>query len=101
MTVIYTSILQVTLDGSVPDTFPPSNTDAARCGGGWMQGMQFLGDRNRFLSLMRAPLNDPLPRGLWPHALAKVATRQDVLMHVLRSKPNLVAPAFGAGDLDE
>jgi Ran GTPase-activating protein (RanGAP) involved in mRNA processing and transport len=96
-----TSILQVTLDGGAPATFPPSNTDAVRCGGGWMQGMQFLGDRNRFLSLMRAPLNDPLPRGLWPHALAKVATRRAVLMHVLRSKPNLVAPAFGAGDLDE
>jgi hypothetical protein len=66
-----------------------------------MQEMQFLGDRNRFISMMRARLDDPLPRGLWPHALAKVATRRDVLMYVLGSKPNLVAAAFGAGDLDE
>jgi hypothetical protein len=83
-----TSILEVTLDGGAPDTFPPSNTDAARCGGGWMKAMQFLGDRNRFISLMRAPLDNPLPRGIWPHALAKMAARRDVLMYVLSSKPN-------------
>jgi hypothetical protein len=93
-----TSILQVTLDGAAPDTFPPSPADAARCGGGWMQGMQFFGDRNRFISLMRATIVDPPPRGLWPHALAKVATRRDILMFVLGSKPNLAAPDFGAGD---
>jgi Ran GTPase-activating protein (RanGAP) involved in mRNA processing and transport len=94
-----TSIVQVTLDGGAPDNFPPSPADAVRCSGEWMQGMQYFGDRNRFISLMRAPLDNPPPRGLWPHALAKVATRRDILMYALGSKPSLVAPAFGAGDL--
>jgi hypothetical protein len=93
-----TSILQVTLEGGAPDTFPPSPEDEGRCGGRWMQGMQYIRDRNRFISLMRATIDNPPPRGLWSHALAKVATRRDILMYVLGSKPNLVASAFGAGD---
>jgi Ran GTPase-activating protein (RanGAP) involved in mRNA processing and transport len=94
-----TSIVQVTLEDGAPDTFPPSPEDEGRCSGGWMQSMQYLADRNRFLSLLRATLDDPPPRGLWPHALAKVAARRDILMYVLGSKPNLVACAFGAGNL--
>jgi hypothetical protein len=41
----------------------------ARCAGSWMQEM---------------------PRGIWSHALARVATLPDVIFDVLRSKPSLV-----------
>jgi hypothetical protein len=40
--------------------------------------------------LIRAPKERLPPRGIWPHALARVATLPDVLFEVLRLKPNLV-----------
>jgi hypothetical protein len=62
------------------------------------QELNFLGQRNRFTSLLKA--SDPLgasPRlGIWSRALAKVATEVDVLFHVLRNKPKLVGSAGGS-----
>jgi Ran GTPase-activating protein (RanGAP) involved in mRNA processing and transport len=84
-----TSLVQVTFDGCTPLHFPPSRTDTTRCAGRRMQEMQYLGHRNRFMPLLREPAYDSPPLGLWPHALAKVATQQDVLFYVLRSKPTL------------
>jgi hypothetical protein len=52
--------------------------------------MKRLGHRNRFLSLIRAPKKSLPPRGVWPRALAQVATLPDVIFEVLRSKPKLV-----------
>jgi hypothetical protein len=62
----------------------------ARSAGGWMQEMECLGYRNRFLPLLRAPKERLPPRGVWPLALARVAILPDVIFEVLRSKPNLV-----------
>jgi hypothetical protein len=55
-----------------------------------MQEMERLGYRNRFLPLISEPKERLPPRGIWPHALARVATLPDVIFEVLRSKPNLV-----------
>jgi hypothetical protein len=54
---------------------------AAGCGNGWVT--------ETFLPLMHTPKRLP-PRGVWPRALARVATLPDVIFEVLRSKPNLV-----------
>jgi hypothetical protein len=55
-----------------------------------MQGMERLGCRNRFLPLIRALEERLSPRGVWSHALARVATLPDVIFEVLRSNPSLV-----------
>jgi hypothetical protein len=55
-----------------------------------MQEMEWLGYRNRFLPLVRAPKERLPPRGIWSHALARVATLPDVIFEVLRSKPSSV-----------
>jgi hypothetical protein len=55
-----------------------------------MQEMESLGYRNRFRPMIRAP-NERLPRGVWPHALARVVTFPDAIFEVLRSKPSLVS----------
>jgi hypothetical protein len=52
-----------------------------------IQEIKFLGQRNRFTPL----LTDASPRlGIWSRALAKVATKPDVIFHVLCNKPKLV-----------
>jgi hypothetical protein len=65
--------------------------------GSWMQEIKRLGYRNRFLwyrnrclPLIRAPEESLPPRGLWPHAIARVAAHPDLIFEVLHSKPNLV-----------
>jgi hypothetical protein len=83
-----TSLVQVNITGCPFHVFPP--VDTSRCGGGWMQAMQFLGYQNRVLPLVRAHVETPPPLGLWSHVLAKVATLADVLSYVLRAKPKLV-----------
>ena len=40
---------------------------------------------------MRAPKERLPSRGVWPHALARVATLPDIIFEVLRSKPKLVS----------
>jgi hypothetical protein len=55
-----------------------------------MQEMERLGYRNHFLSLIRALEETPPPLGVWPHALARVASLPDVIFEVLRSNPKLV-----------
>jgi hypothetical protein len=52
--------------------------------------MERLGYRNRFHPLIRAPKEMLPPRGVWPHALARVAILPDVICELLRSKPSLV-----------
>jgi Ran GTPase-activating protein (RanGAP) involved in mRNA processing and transport len=65
---------------------------------GWLQELKFLGQRNRFTSLLKAshPPDTSLQLGIWSRALAKVATEPDVLFHVLRNKPKLVGFAGGS-----
>jgi hypothetical protein len=62
-----------------------------------MQEMERLGYRNRFLPLIRAPKERLPPRGVWSHALARVATLPDVIFELLRSKPSLVASSEDTG----
>jgi hypothetical protein len=58
--------------------------------GGWMQEMERLGYRNRFLPLIFAPIERLPPRGVWSRALSRVTILPDVIFEVLRSKPSLV-----------
>jgi hypothetical protein len=52
--------------------------------------MERLGHRNRILPLIRALEETPPPLGVWPRALAQVATFPGAIFEVLRSKPSLV-----------
>lgn len=56
-----------------------------------------FGNRHRFLSLMRALKERLPPRGVWPRALARVATLTDVIFEMLLSKPNLVPSKDAVG----
>jgi hypothetical protein len=69
----------------------PTPEKTAKCSGGWIQELERLGYRNHFLPLIGAPKERLLPHGVWPRALARVATLPDVIFEVLRSKPSLVA----------
>jgi Ran GTPase-activating protein (RanGAP) involved in mRNA processing and transport len=70
----------------------------------WKRELKFLGQRNRFIPLLKAsdpedasPQKDASPQlGIWSRALAKVGTEPDVLFHVLRNKPILVGSAGGS-----
>jgi hypothetical protein len=64
--------------------------ETSRYAGGWTQELERLGRRNCFLPLLRAPKERLPPRGVWPRALARVATLPDVIFEVFRSKPSLV-----------
>jgi hypothetical protein len=84
------SLFRFHVAGCAPSSVPPTPAETAICAGGWVQEMERLGYRNRFLSLIRAPKDMLPPRGVWPRALARVAILPDVIFAVLRSKPNLV-----------
>jgi hypothetical protein len=51
-----------------------------------------LGHRNRFTPLLKVadPPNASQHLGLWPRAMAKVATEPDLLFHVIFNMPKLV-----------
>jgi Ran GTPase-activating protein (RanGAP) involved in mRNA processing and transport len=85
-----TSLFRFHLTDCAPSSFPPTTEDTARCAGGWMQEIERLVCRNRFLPMIRAPQERLPPLGVWPRALARVATLPDVIFEVLRCKPNLV-----------
>jgi hypothetical protein len=84
-----TSLFCFHVAGYATSVVRPTREITAGCAGG-IQEMEQLGYRNRFLSLIRAPEERLPPRGVWPRALARVATLPDVIFEVLRSKPNLV-----------
>jgi Ran GTPase-activating protein (RanGAP) involved in mRNA processing and transport len=84
-----TSLFRIHVANCAPSV-PPTAAETAKCAGGWMQEIERLGYRNCFLPLIRAP-KEKLPHlGVWPRALARVATLPDVIFEVLRSKPSLV-----------
>jgi Ran GTPase-activating protein (RanGAP) involved in mRNA processing and transport len=85
-----TSLFHFRVENCAPSSVPPTPVATARNAGGWMQEMERLGYRNRFLPLIRAPKERLPPLGVWPHALARVAIIPDVIFEVLRSKPSLV-----------
>jgi Ran GTPase-activating protein (RanGAP) involved in mRNA processing and transport len=86
-----TSLFRFHVADCAPSSVPPLTAeDTAKCVGGWMQEMERLGYRNRFRPLIREPKERLPPRGVWPHALARVANLPDVIFDVLRSKPSLV-----------
>jgi hypothetical protein len=84
------SLFRFHVAGGAPSSVPPSPGDTARCAGGWIQEMERLGYRNRFLTFIRTSEATHRARGVWPHALARVATLPDVIYKVLRFKPSLV-----------
>jgi hypothetical protein len=85
-----TSLFRVRVANCAPSSFPPTPEETARYAGGWMQEMERLGCRNRFLPLIHALEERLSARGLWSHALARVAILPDVIFEELRSKPSLV-----------
>jgi Ran GTPase-activating protein (RanGAP) involved in mRNA processing and transport len=85
-----TSLFRFQVADCVSSSVPPTPEDTAQCAGGWMQEMERLGYRNRFLTLIRASKERLPPRGVWPRALARAAALHDVIFEVLRSKPNLM-----------
>jgi Ran GTPase-activating protein (RanGAP) involved in mRNA processing and transport len=74
-----TSLFRFHVANCAPFLAPPTTEETARCAGGWMQEMERLGYRNRFLPLIRAPQESLPPRGVWPHAPARVAVLPDVI----------------------
>jgi Ran GTPase-activating protein (RanGAP) involved in mRNA processing and transport len=76
---------------------PLTEEEMSRCDGSWVQEVERLGYRNRFLPLLRALKERLPPPGVWCRALARVAILPDVIFEVLRSKPNLV-PSEDAAD---
>jgi Ran GTPase-activating protein (RanGAP) involved in mRNA processing and transport len=65
--------------------------------GKWSQELSFLLYRNQFSRLLQdSDTDDRESLGLWSRALGNVATRPDVLFHVLTSKAGLIraAPAI-------
>jgi Ran GTPase-activating protein (RanGAP) involved in mRNA processing and transport len=85
-----TSLFRFRVADCAPSSVPPTSAQTEKCAGGWMQEMERLGYRNRFHSLIRAPEDRLPPLGVWPGALARVATLPDAIFEVLRSKPKLV-----------
>jgi hypothetical protein len=84
-----TSLFRFHVANCAHSSVPPTPDETARCAGGWIQEMERLGYRNRFLPSIRALTERLPPRGVWPHALAPVAILPDVIFEVLRSKPSL------------
>jgi Leucine-rich repeat (LRR) protein len=85
-----TSLFCIHVANCAPSLVPPTTNETAKCAGGWMQEMERVGYRNRFLSMIRAPKERLPPLGVWPRALARVAALPDVIFAVLRSKPSLM-----------
>jgi Leucine-rich repeat (LRR) protein len=78
-----TSLFRFRVLNCPPYLFPSLTTEetarSARFGRGWMQEMESLGYRNRFLALIRAPKERLPPRGIWPRALARDGILPDVI----------------------
>jgi hypothetical protein len=92
-----TSLFRFLVTGCVPYSVPPTPEGTARFSGGWMQGMESLGYRNRFRSLIHIPKDTPPPRGFRSQALARQATFSDVVFEVLCSIPSLVPSKTSGG----
>jgi hypothetical protein len=82
-----TSLYLIQVVDCAPASVPPT-TETAKCA--WMQEMERVGYRKSFLPMMRASKESLLHRGVWPRALARVATLHNVIFEVLRTKPSLV-----------
>jgi Ran GTPase-activating protein (RanGAP) involved in mRNA processing and transport len=85
-----TSLFSFHVADCAPSSVPPTTYETAKYAGDWLQEMERLGCRNRFLSILRTPEEAHRPRGVWPRALARVATFPDVIFELIRSKPSLV-----------
>jgi Ran GTPase-activating protein (RanGAP) involved in mRNA processing and transport len=92
-----TSLFRIHVASCAPSYVPPTTEEMAKFAGGWMQEMERLGYRNRFLPIIRAPKERLPAHGVWPRALALAATLPDVIFDVLRSKPSLVLSADREG----
>jgi Leucine-rich repeat (LRR) protein len=64
--------------------------------GKWLQDLSFILYRNKFSRLLQdSDTDDRESLGLWSRALGSVATRPDVLFHVLTSKAGLIRATPG------
>jgi Leucine-rich repeat (LRR) protein len=84
-----TSLFRFQVAGSAIFCVPPTAEAMAKCSGGWIQEMENLGYRNCFLDLIRVPKERLPPRGVWPHALSRVATLPDAIFELLCSNVRL------------
>jgi hypothetical protein len=82
-----TSLFRIQVEICTTSLFPPTPEDMARCAGNWMQEMERLGYRNRFLNFKITPEESHRPHGVWPHVLARAATLPDVISDVLSPSP--------------
>jgi Ran GTPase-activating protein (RanGAP) involved in mRNA processing and transport len=85
-----TSLFRFHVADCAPSYVPPTTEEMAKFAGGWMQEMELLGYRNRFLAFLHTLEEIERPRSVWSHALARAATFPDAIFEALRSKPNLV-----------
>jgi hypothetical protein len=85
-----TSLFRVNVTGCAPYFVPHTPEETARFDGGWMEEMGRLEHRIRFLTFIRKSEETDRPRGVWPCAVARVATFPAIIFEVLRSKPTLV-----------
>jgi Ran GTPase-activating protein (RanGAP) involved in mRNA processing and transport len=96
----FQAILPLLLEGFRKNTsLVEVNIDVARCAHReWSRELKYLGHRNRFTPLLKVSVPpDASPHlGIWPRALAKVATEPDVLFHVIHNMPKLVGFAGGS-----
>jgi hypothetical protein len=88
-----TSLFRFHVANCAPFSVPPTTEQTTRCAGGWMQEIEHLGYRNRyrerFLTFIHTPEETRRPPGLWPQALARVATFPEVIFEVLPSQTQL------------
>jgi hypothetical protein len=90
------SVMSVLLESFRKNTSLHEVTIYGYTNGKWLQELSFLLYRNKFSGLLQdSDTDDRESLGLWSHALGSVATRPDVLFHVLTSKEGLIRAAPG------
>jgi hypothetical protein len=82
-----TSFFQFHVTDCTPSSVPPTPEEMVRYTGGWIQEMERLEYRNRFLPLIRAPKESLPPHIVWPRALARIARLPDVIFRCCFPNP--------------
>jgi Ran GTPase-activating protein (RanGAP) involved in mRNA processing and transport len=86
------SVMPALLEGFGKNTsLHEANIERCEQGTDWSQQVSFFLYRNKFRHLLQdADTDDRASLGIWSRALGSVATRPDVLFHVLTSKAGLI-----------
>jgi Ran GTPase-activating protein (RanGAP) involved in mRNA processing and transport len=90
------SVMSAMLEGFRKNTSLHEVNIAGWAYGEWLQELSFFLYRNKFSRLLQdSDTDDRESLGLWSRALGSVATRPDVLFHVLTSKAGLIRATPG------